>query len=92
MAIVHVPGRRPFSQNLVHVYKDGHLVKTAPLRCPSLSEVCQAGFGEVWVAGQPWTGWALEPLFPFPHPTGFSLWGLCSLGGSLRKVEPQAVT
>uniref|UniRef100_A0A2K6P457 Neurobeachin-like protein 2 n=1 Tax=Rhinopithecus roxellana TaxID=61622 RepID=A0A2K6P457_RHIRO len=39
VAIVHVPGRRPFSQNLVHVYKDGHLVKTAPLRCPSLSEV-----------------------------------------------------
>nr|XP_023403888.1 neurobeachin-like protein 2 [Loxodonta africana] len=43
VAIVHVPGRRPFSQNLVHVYKDGHLVKTAPLRYPSLSEVCQAG-------------------------------------------------
>uniref|UniRef100_G3SM56 Neurobeachin-like protein 2 n=1 Tax=Loxodonta africana TaxID=9785 RepID=G3SM56_LOXAF len=39
VAIVHVPGRRPFSQNLVHVYKDGHLVKTAPLRYPSLSEV-----------------------------------------------------
>ncbi|XP_051708461.2 neurobeachin-like protein 2 isoform X4 [Oryctolagus cuniculus] len=38
VAIVHVPGRRPFSQNLVHVYKDGHLVRTAPLRCPSLSE------------------------------------------------------
>ncbi|XP_054992464.1 neurobeachin-like protein 2 isoform X1 [Sorex araneus] len=38
VAIVHVPGRRPFSQNLVHVYKDGHLVKTAPLRCPCLSE------------------------------------------------------
>nr|XP_055198957.1 neurobeachin-like protein 2 isoform X3 [Nyctereutes procyonoides] len=38
VAIVHVPGRRPFSQNLVHVYKDGQLVQTAPLRCPSLSE------------------------------------------------------
>ncbi|XP_076985630.1 neurobeachin-like protein 2 [Tamandua tetradactyla] len=38
VAIVHVPGRRPFSQNLVHVYKDGHLIETAPLRCPSLSE------------------------------------------------------
>ncbi|XP_075403354.1 neurobeachin-like protein 2 isoform X1 [Tenrec ecaudatus] len=38
VAIVHVPGRRPFSQNLVHVYKDGHLVRTAPLRCPCLSE------------------------------------------------------
>ncbi|XP_017652967.2 neurobeachin-like protein 2 isoform X2 [Nannospalax galili] len=38
VAIVHVPGRRPFSQNLVHVFKDGHLVMTAPLRFPSLSE------------------------------------------------------
>nr|KAF6420831.1 neurobeachin like 2 [Molossus molossus] len=37
VAIVHLPGRL-FSQNLVHVYKDGHLIKTAPLRCPSLSE------------------------------------------------------
>ncbi|KAM5234243.1 neurobeachin-like protein 2 isoform 4-T4 [Hipposideros larvatus] len=39
VAIVHVPGRLLFShKNLVSVYKDGHLVKTAPLRCPSLSE------------------------------------------------------
>ncbi|XP_048190361.1 LOW QUALITY PROTEIN: neurobeachin-like protein 2 [Perognathus longimembris pacificus] len=38
VAIAHVPGRRPFSQNLLHVYKDGHLVKTAPLRCPALGE------------------------------------------------------
>ncbi|XP_045434738.1 neurobeachin-like protein 2 isoform X2 [Pipistrellus kuhlii] len=37
VAVVHVPGWL-FSQNLVHVYKDGHLVKTAPLRCPSLTE------------------------------------------------------
>lgn len=45
MAIVHLPGWL-FSQNLVHVYKDGHLIRTAPLRCPSLSEVRQAGFGK----------------------------------------------
>nr|XP_013015685.1 neurobeachin-like protein 2 isoform X2 [Cavia porcellus] len=38
VAIVHVPGRRPFSQNLLHIYKDGHLVKTAPLRFPYLNE------------------------------------------------------
>ncbi|XP_017521315.2 neurobeachin-like protein 2 isoform X8 [Manis javanica] len=38
VAIVHVPRRRPFSQNLVQVYKDGHLVKEAPFHCPSLSE------------------------------------------------------
>ncbi|XP_053786341.1 neurobeachin-like protein 2 isoform X1 [Desmodus rotundus] len=38
VTVVHTPGRRIFSQNLVHVYKDGILVKTASLRCPSLSE------------------------------------------------------
>ncbi|XP_023556435.1 neurobeachin-like protein 2 isoform X5 [Octodon degus] len=38
VAIVHSPGRRPFSQSLLHIYKDGHLVKTAPLRCPCFSE------------------------------------------------------
>lgn len=50
VAVVHVPGWL-FSQNLVHVYKDGHLVKTAPLRCPCLAEVHRAGCGEVWVPG-----------------------------------------
>ncbi|XP_060060817.1 neurobeachin-like protein 2 isoform X4 [Erinaceus europaeus] len=38
VAVVHMPGRRPFSQSLVHIYKDGSLLKTAPLRCPSLGE------------------------------------------------------
>ncbi|XP_023603302.1 neurobeachin-like protein 2 [Myotis lucifugus] len=37
VAVVHMPGGL-FSQNLVHIYKDGHLVKTAPLRCPCLTE------------------------------------------------------
>lgn len=62
VAIVHVPGRRPFSQNLVNVFKDGHLVKTAPLRFPSLSEVCQAGFGRPWVAWRGLDQCGLEPL------------------------------
>lgn len=69
VAIVHVPGRRPFSQNLVHVYKDGQLVQTAPLRCPSLSEVCHAGFGEALGS------WGIlervkpgAPVFPPPLP------------------------
>ncbi|XP_051574482.1 neurobeachin-like protein 2 isoform X2 [Myxocyprinus asiaticus] len=38
VAIVHVPGRRPFGQNVVTVYVDGDLCKTAPLRFPSLNE------------------------------------------------------
>ncbi|NWU85809.1 NBEL2 protein, partial [Onychorhynchus coronatus] len=36
--IVHVAGRRPFGQNVVSVYADGHLRKTAQLRFPSLHE------------------------------------------------------
>ncbi|XP_056330694.1 neurobeachin-like protein 2 isoform X2 [Danio aesculapii] len=38
VAIVHVPGRRPFGQNIVTVYVDGVQCKTAPLRFPSLNE------------------------------------------------------
>ncbi|XP_039972846.1 neurobeachin-like protein 2 isoform X5 [Xiphias gladius] len=36
--IVHIPGRRPFGQNLVTIYIDGEQRKTAQLRFPSLSE------------------------------------------------------
>uniref|UniRef100_A0AAY4CJR1 Neurobeachin-like protein 2 n=1 Tax=Denticeps clupeoides TaxID=299321 RepID=A0AAY4CJR1_9TELE len=36
--IVHVPGRRPFGQNMLTVYVDGEQCKTAQLRFPSLSE------------------------------------------------------
>ncbi|KAG7242087.1 hypothetical protein INR49_024133 [Caranx melampygus] len=37
VAIVHIPGRRPFGQNLVTIYIDGEQRKTAQLRFPSLS-------------------------------------------------------
>ncbi|XP_025945583.1 neurobeachin-like protein 2 isoform X1 [Apteryx rowi] len=36
--IVHVAGRRPFGHNVVNIYTDGHLRKTAQLRFPSLHE------------------------------------------------------
>ncbi|XP_062913330.1 neurobeachin-like protein 2 isoform X4 [Mobula hypostoma] len=36
--IVHIAGRRPFGQNLVNIYADGYLRKTAQLRFPSLNE------------------------------------------------------
>lgn len=71
MAIVHVPGRRPFSQNLLHIYKDGHLVKTAPLRFPYLNEVCQAGLGRIRVVRAPGAlraKWGLEVLCALPLP------------------------
>uniref|UniRef100_A0A3P8V3W9 Neurobeachin-like protein 2 n=1 Tax=Cynoglossus semilaevis TaxID=244447 RepID=A0A3P8V3W9_CYNSE len=38
VAIVHIPGRRPFGQNLVTIYIDGEQRKTAHLRFPSLGE------------------------------------------------------
>nr|XP_057940403.1 neurobeachin-like protein 2 isoform X3 [Doryrhamphus excisus] len=38
VAVVHIQGRRPFGQNLVNVFIDGELYKTAQLRFPSLSE------------------------------------------------------
>uniref|UniRef100_A0A8C5MFF3 Neurobeachin-like protein 2 n=1 Tax=Leptobrachium leishanense TaxID=445787 RepID=A0A8C5MFF3_9ANUR len=36
--IVHVAGRRPFGQNMVHIYTDGQLRKMVQLRFPSLNE------------------------------------------------------
>ncbi|KAJ8004840.1 hypothetical protein DPEC_G00140480 [Dallia pectoralis] len=36
--IVHIPGRRPFGQNLVTVYIDGEPCKNGQLRFPSLNE------------------------------------------------------
>ncbi|MGH0127029.1 UNVERIFIED_CONTAM: hypothetical protein FKN15_030295 [Acipenser sinensis] len=36
--IVHIAGRRPFSQNLVNIFVDGMLCKSAQLRVPSLNE------------------------------------------------------
>ncbi|XP_068179302.1 neurobeachin-like protein 2 isoform X1 [Antennarius striatus] len=38
VAVVHIPGRRPFGQNLVTIYIDGEQCKTAQLRFPSFSE------------------------------------------------------
>ncbi|XP_049336159.1 neurobeachin-like protein 2 isoform X4 [Astyanax mexicanus] len=38
VAIVHIPGRRPFGQNLVTIYVDGAQCKMAQLRFPSLNE------------------------------------------------------
>ncbi|XP_076009798.1 neurobeachin-like protein 2 isoform X2 [Genypterus blacodes] len=38
VAVVHIPGRRPFGQNLVTIYIDGEQQKTAQLRFPSFNE------------------------------------------------------
>ncbi|OXB73991.1 UNVERIFIED_CONTAM: hypothetical protein H355_008850 [Colinus virginianus] len=52
--IVHVAGRRPFGQNVVSIYADGHLRKTAQLRFPSLHESFPAALGpHAWTPLQP---------------------------------------
>lgn len=50
VAIVHIPGRRPFGHNLVAIYIDGEQRINAQLHFPSLSEVTESemescGFG-----------------------------------------------
>lgn len=86
MAIVHLPGRL-FSQNLVHVYKDGHLIKTAPLRCPSLSEVRQAGFGKALGSWRDLDRVGSGVPVSLPQTSDFSLWGLCSHGGHSEELD-----
>uniref|UniRef100_A0A674B7R4 Neurobeachin-like protein 2 n=1 Tax=Salmo trutta TaxID=8032 RepID=A0A674B7R4_SALTR len=66
--IVHIPGRRPFGQNLVTVYIDGEQRKTAQLRFPSLNEPftsCCIGS-----AGHRTTTTTTSPTLPPPsfHP------------------------
>ena len=79
MTVVHTPGRRIFSQNLVHVYKDGILVKTASLRCPSLSEVRRAGgaLGTRADLGRVGSG---SPVFPRPQAADVAS-GVCAAVG-----------
>ncbi|XP_069471622.1 neurobeachin-like protein 1 isoform X2 [Ambystoma mexicanum] len=38
IAIVHVPGKRPFGQSLVYIYINGHQKVSTPLKFPSMSE------------------------------------------------------
>ncbi|NXO23623.1 NBEL2 protein, partial [Cisticola juncidis] len=75
--IVHVAGRRPFGQNVVSIYADGHLRKTAQLRFPSLHEsftsCCIGSAGHrttttaTAAAGHPPASHAPELAFP-QHP------------------------
>uniref|UniRef100_A0AAZ3PSS1 Neurobeachin-like protein 2 n=1 Tax=Oncorhynchus tshawytscha TaxID=74940 RepID=A0AAZ3PSS1_ONCTS len=67
--IVHIPGRRPFGQNLVTIYIDGEQRKTAQLRFPSLNEPftsCCIGS-----AGHRTTTTTTSPTLPPPslHPS-----------------------
>ncbi|CAD5122682.1 DgyrCDS11092 [Dimorphilus gyrociliatus] len=41
LAVVHQSGRRPFSQDILHVYVDGKLKLNVPMKMPSLSEPFQ---------------------------------------------------
>ncbi|NXC04590.1 NBEL2 protein, partial [Orthonyx spaldingii] len=75
--IVHVSGRRPFGQNVVSIYADGHLRKTAQLRFPFLHEsftsCCIGSAGHrttttaATAASHPPASHGPELIFP-PHP------------------------
>ncbi|MGH0138239.1 UNVERIFIED_CONTAM: hypothetical protein FKN15_069576, partial [Acipenser sinensis] len=71
--IVHISGRRPFSQNLVNIFVDGLLCKSAQLRVPSLSEaftsccIGSAGHRTTTTTTTPTLPSSSHPLdFPFP--------------------------
>ncbi|XP_008943134.1 PREDICTED: neurobeachin-like protein 2, partial [Merops nubicus] len=75
--VVHVAGRRPFGQNLLSIYADGQLRKTAQLRCPSLHEsftsCCIGSAGHrttttIATTSHPPASHGPELVFP-PHPT-----------------------
>lgn len=40
IAVVHMPGKRPFGQSLVYIYVDGQQKLSAPLKYPTMTEVC----------------------------------------------------
>ncbi|XP_036071922.1 neurobeachin-like protein 2 isoform X9 [Oryzias melastigma] len=81
VAIVHVPGRRPFGQNLVTIYIDGELRKTAQLRFPSFSEpftsccIGSAGHRTTTTTTSPNLPASItsspSPEFAFPAPAPF---------------------
>ncbi|KAI1886215.1 hypothetical protein AGOR_G00211700 [Albula goreensis] len=67
VGIVHIPGRRPFGQNLVTIYVDGEQRMTANLRFPSLNESHRAGL--------PRPRRAPHPLPVLPSILAASRWG-----------------
>lgn len=80
MTVVHAPGRRIFSQNLAHVYKDGILVKTASLRCPSLSEVRRGAGGARGSGANLGRVGSGAPVFPPPRVSDFASGGCAAVG------------
>ncbi|CAL1611255.1 unnamed protein product [Knipowitschia caucasica] len=75
VAIVHLSGRRPFGQNLVKIYIDGELRKTAQLRFPSFGEpftsccIGSAGHRTTTTATSPTLAPSSPPPADFAFPT-----------------------
>ncbi|XP_028256538.1 neurobeachin-like protein 1 isoform X2 [Parambassis ranga] len=38
VSVAHIPGKRPFGQSMVHIYVDGQLKLSAPLKYPTMTE------------------------------------------------------
>ncbi|KAJ3598621.1 hypothetical protein NHX12_002126 [Muraenolepis orangiensis] len=81
VAIVHIPGRRPFGQNLVNVYIDGEQCNSAQLRFPSFNESFPATFAG---GGSHWGSQRDCPVHTIPAGLQDTEWGTpTSLDGLL---------
>ncbi|XP_029462161.1 neurobeachin-like protein 1 isoform X2 [Rhinatrema bivittatum] len=93
IAIVHVPGKRPFGQSLVYIYVNGQQMLSAPLKFPSMNEpfisCCIGSAGQRTTTPPP--SQIPDPPFSFPAvPSRTSLSGILSSptwGGLLGNSE-----
>nr|XP_033801863.1 neurobeachin-like protein 1 isoform X2 [Geotrypetes seraphini] len=80
IAIVHVPGKRPFGQSLVYIYVNGQQMISVPLKFPSMNEpfisCCIGSAGQRTTTPPP--SQIPDPPFSFPPTTNRT-----SLGGIL---------
>ncbi|XP_066543971.1 neurobeachin-like protein 1 isoform X1 [Amia ocellicauda] len=96
IAVVHIPGKRPFGQSLVYIYVNGQQKLSAPLKFPTMTEpfisCCIGSAGHRTTTPPP--SQISDPPFSLPSTPGrSSLGGILSSpgwGGLLSK--PESVT
>nr|XP_054599164.1 neurobeachin-like protein 1 isoform X1 [Nothobranchius furzeri] len=94
IAVVHVPGKRPFGQSLVYIYVDGQQKLSAPLKYPAMTETftsCCIGSAGQRTTTPPPSQIPDPPFSPTVTPTSrSSLGGI--LWGGLLGGKPESVT
>ncbi|XP_042558754.1 LOW QUALITY PROTEIN: neurobeachin-like protein 1 [Clupea harengus] len=98
IGVVHVPGKRPFGQSLVHIYVDGQQKLSSPLKFPNMTEpftsCCIGSAGHRTTTPPP--SQIPDPPFSGSSPAGrSSLGGILSAGawgGLLGGGKPESVT